>query len=72
MKKTLLSIVSLLSFTAMMGQANCASAVTVTLNSTITAPAFTNETGTPPTILCGLANGVGAKGNGTNLPLLKI
>lgn len=62
MKKTLLSIVSLLSFTAMMGQANCASAVTVTLNSTITAPAFTNETGTPPTILCGLANGVGAKG----------
>lgn len=62
MKKTLLSIVSLLSFSAMMGQANCASAVTVTLNSTTTAPAFTNETGTPPTILCGLANGVGAKG----------
>ena len=39
-----------------MSQANCGAAVAVALNSTTTAPAFGSETGTPPTIFCGLAN----------------
>lgn len=49
-----------------MGQGNCNTAVTVAVGSTTTAPAFTNETGTAPTQLCGLPNGVGTKGKWYN------
>lgn len=38
------------------GQSNCGNAVAVLLNSVTTAPAFTTETGTPPTAFCGLNN----------------
>lgn len=62
MKKTLLSILTVFSVASAIGQATCASAVTVAVGSTTTAPAYTNETGTPPTSLCGLSNGAGAKG----------
>ena len=47
-------------------QSSCATAVTVAINSTTTAPAYTNETGTAPTALCGLANGAGTKGKWYN------
>lgn len=66
MKKTLLSLFSIFSFTLLMGQGNCNTAVTVAVGSTTTAPAFTNETGTAPTQLCGLPNGVGTKGKWYN------
>jgi hypothetical protein len=56
MKKTLFSILLLFSISIAFPQANCASALEVALNSTTTAPAFTNETGTPPTLFCGLNN----------------
>ena len=59
MKKNLLSIVFFFSITMAMAQANCASAVGVLLNSTTTAPAFTAETGTIPSQLCGLTNNNG-------------
>lgn len=45
-----------------MAQGNCNTAITVAVGSTTTAPAFTNETGTAPTQLCGLTNGAGTKG----------
>ena len=62
MKKTLSIIIVFFSYVIVVAQANCSSALIVVLNSTITAPAFTNETGTAPTLLCGLTNGVGLKG----------
>ena len=62
MKKTLLSLFTIFSFTVVMAQGNCNTAVTVAVGSTTTAPAFTSETGTAPTQLCGLPNGVGTKG----------
>jgi hypothetical protein len=62
MKKTLLFMFLFLSVTVTMAQGSCLTAVTVALNSTTTAPAFTNETGTPPTQLCGMNNGAGTKG----------
>lgn len=66
MKKTLLSLFTIFSFTAVIAQGNCNSSVTVAVGSTTTAPAFTNETGTAPTQLCGLPNGVGTKGKWYN------
>ncbi|MBL7885227.1 MAG: VCBS repeat-containing protein [Flavobacterium sp.] len=66
MKKTLLSLFTVFSFSLVMAQGNCNSSVTVAVGSTITAPAFTNETGTAPTQLCGLANGAGTKGKWYN------
>lgn len=62
MKKTTLLIFTFFCFTFAVAQNACNTALAVTLNSTTTAPAFTNETGTPPTQLCGLANGAGTKG----------
>ena len=62
MKKTLHFIIVFFCFTAAIAQGSCDTAVTVALNSTTTAPAFTNENGTAPTQLCGLANGAGSKG----------
>ena len=62
MKKTLTLFILFFSCTLVVAQANCNSALTVVINSTTTAPAYTNETGTPPTILCGLSSGAGAKG----------
>lgn len=56
MKKTLSLIITLLSCTIAMAQANCESALTIAIGSTTTAPSFTNENGTPPTLLCGLTN----------------
>ncbi|WP_395066362.1 FG-GAP-like repeat-containing protein [Flavobacterium sp.] len=62
MKKTLYFIIAFFSFTISFAQGTCDTAVTIAIGSTTTAPAFTNETGTAPTQLCGLANGVGTKG----------
>lgn len=60
--RKILSFLFLLSLTIASAQSSCATAVSVNLNSTTTAPAFTNETGTAPSLLCGLANGAGTKG----------
>lgn len=62
MKKTLSFIIVFFSVTVAIAQGSCDTAVTVALNSTTTAPAFTNETGTAPTQLCGFTTGVGTKG----------
>lgn len=56
MKKILSLIITVLSFTGAVAQANCESALTIAIGSTTTAPSFTNENGTPPTLLCGLTN----------------
>ena len=61
MKKTL-TILSFFTIALAIAQTNCITALTVTLNSTTTAPAFTTESGTAPTLLCGLTGGVGMKG----------
>jgi len=60
--KKFLSFILFFPLTFAVAQSNCTTAVTVALNSTTTAPAFTGENGTAPTILCGLANGVATKG----------
>ena len=62
MKKTLPVFFFFFSYAVVVAQANCNSALTVLINTTTTAPAFTSETGTPPTLLCGLSSGAGAKG----------
>ncbi|WP_284653421.1 CRTAC1 family protein [Flavobacterium terrisoli] len=62
MKKTLLTIILFFSISAVFAQATCATAATVAINSTTSAPAFTFESGTAPTNLCGLGNGSGSKG----------
>lgn len=63
MKKTLHFILAFLSFTtASLAQGSCGTAIPVTVNTTTTAPAFTNENGTAPTQLCGLTNGTATKG----------
>ncbi|WP_293870122.1 CRTAC1 family protein [Flavobacterium sp.] len=61
MKKTL-TILSFFTISMAFSQSNCITAVTVALNSTTTAPAYTTETGTTPTQLCNLSGGVGTKG----------
>lgn len=62
MKKTLFFIVLFSSISVVKAQGICGEAITVLLNSTTTAPAFTNETGTAPTELCGLNFGTATKG----------
>jgi hypothetical protein len=54
-----LKLLFLLCFTATIvtSQNDCSTAVAVALNSTTTAPAFTNETGIAPTNFCGLVTG---------------
>jgi hypothetical protein len=56
MKKTTFLIALIFSMSFVKAQTNCGNAVAVLLNSTTTAPSFTNETGTPPTAFCGLNN----------------
>ncbi len=56
MKKTLFFLTYFFSITIALAQAACSTPVAILLNSTTTAPAFTNETGTVPTLLCGLTN----------------
>ena len=56
MKKTLTIMILFISYSVVFAQANCSSALAVALNSTTTAPAFTNESGTAPTVFCGLNN----------------
>lgn len=62
MKKTTYLILLFFTFSLAVAQGNCNNAITVAMNSTTVAPAFTNETGTPPTQLCGLSNPNAAKG----------
>ncbi len=62
MKKTLSFLLFLFCAATAIAQGTCNTAVTVAINSTTNAPSFTNETGTPPTTLCGLSNGAAAKG----------
>ncbi|WNM18812.1 FG-GAP-like repeat-containing protein [Flavobacterium capsici] len=62
MKKTLSFLVLFFCSSVVFAQLDCANAVSVALNSTTTAPAFTNENGVAPTQLCGLNNGTGSKG----------
>ena len=59
MKKITSVIVLFFSISFAIAQTDCSTAVTVLLGSTTTAPAFTNETGTPPTSFCGLNNNNG-------------
>ena len=66
MKKTTTILVLLFSISFAVAQTSCATAVTVALNSTTTAPAFTGENGASPTLLCGLTGGAGAKGKWYN------
>lgn len=56
MKKTVILIILFFSYTLVIAQTDCNSAVGVVLNSTTTAPAYANETGIAPTLLCGLNN----------------
>ena len=56
MKKTLLIVISFFSFTLVIAQENCNSALTVVLGTTTTAPPFAGEMGEIPTQLCGLTN----------------
>jgi hypothetical protein len=56
MKKFLLTIISFISYGIALAQADCSSPANVLINSTTTAPAFTDETGTAPTVFCGLNN----------------
>jgi len=56
MKKIVYFIAFFFCISFALGQSNCGNAVAVLLNSTTTAPAFINETGTPPTAFCGLNN----------------
>ncbi len=56
MKKILLTIISLISYGKVAAQADCSTPANVLINSTTTAPAFTDETGTAPTVFCGLNN----------------
>lgn len=56
MKKIVYFIAFFFCISFALGQSNCSNAVAVLLNSTTTAPAFTNETGTPPSAFCGLNN----------------
>ena len=62
MKKITAVLVLFISITSVVGQSSCDTALTVALNSTTTAPAFTGENGAAPTLLCGLGNGSAAKG----------
>ena len=64
MKKTVLLFISLFGITTTFtfAQGTCATALNVLINTTTSAPAFTTETGTAPTTLCGLTGGAGAKG----------
>jgi len=62
MKKKLLLLILLLSFVESHAQGTCDTALTVAIGSITTAPAFTNETGTPPALLCGLSSPSGTKG----------
>jgi ASPIC and UnbV/FG-GAP-like repeat/Secretion system C-terminal sorting domain len=56
MKKTLFFLTYFFSITIAMAQADCSTPIGILLNSTTTAPAFTNETGAAPTQFCGLNN----------------
>lgn len=56
MKKITSFLVLFFSISFATAQTDCSTAVNVLLGSTTTAPAFTNETGTPPTAFCGLNN----------------
>lgn len=56
MKKTTYLIVLFFSVSLAMAQGSCITALPITLGSTTTAPAFTNENGAAPTAFCGLNN----------------
>lgn len=62
MKKTLFLFSTFFCFSIAMAQTNCNTATEIQLNSTTTAPSFTNENGTAPTLLCGLTVNAGTKG----------
>lgn len=62
MKKITFLLVLLFSLSLAVAQTSCATAVTIALNSTTTAPSFTGENGAAPTQLCGLTQGAGSKG----------
>ena len=64
MKKTLSIFILFFIYQLSLAQANCSTPVSILLGSTTTAPAFTNETGTVPTNLCGLTNGTGVPTKG--------
>jgi len=62
MKKITTIIIIFFSVSFAVAQSSCANALTVSLNSTTTTPAFTAENGIAPTLLCGLTGGAGSKG----------
>ena len=62
MKKSLLFLILIFGVSASFAQGSCNTALDVLVNTTTSAPAYTNETGTAPTALCGMTGGVGSKG----------
>ena len=64
MKKTTFIILLSFSLSFAMAQTNCSTALTVAIGSTTTAPAYTNESGTVPVLLCGMGNGNGVPTKG--------
>lgn len=62
MKRKLLLLITLFSYAVSSAQGTCSTAITITIGSITTAPAYTNETGTPPSTLCGLTSPAGTKG----------
>ena len=62
MKKSLLFLIFILGTSLSFAQGSCNTALNVLVNTTTSAPAYTNETGTAPTAICGMNGGVGSKG----------
>ena len=56
MKKITFVIILFFSIPSLIAQTNCNDGLGIFLNTTITAPGFINETGTPPNLFCGLNN----------------
>lgn len=62
MKKITSALVLFFSISFAFAQSSCATALSVALNSTTTAPAFSGENGAAPTQLCSMGNGTASKG----------
>lgn len=62
MKKITSALVLFFSISFAVAQSSCATALSVALNSTTTAPAFSGENGAAPTQLCSMGNGTASKG----------
>jgi len=64
MKKITYLTALFFTISATVAQTNCSDPITIALNSTTVAPSFNSETGTPPTLFCGLNNNNGTPTKG--------